>query len=74
MVAIGFYFVWKTRTIISTFGSIDWADQKLGGGGTQLMYKFIGLIIIFTGFMVTTNLWDAFLEATLGSLFPKQQI
>ncbi len=71
LVAIGFFFVWKTRKFMETFGRIEWADAKLGGGGTNLMYKFIGLILIFVGFMVATNLWNAFLEATLGSIFPK---
>ena len=72
--AIGFTFVWKTRKYMEVFGSIDWADQKLGGGGTQLVYKCIGLLLIFVGFMVATDLWGAFLEATLGSVFPKQRI
>ena len=72
--AIGFVFVWKTRKFMETFGSIDWADAKLGGGGTMLVYKCIGLIFIFVGFMVATNLWNAFLEATLGSIIPKQSI
>lgn len=74
LVAIGFTFVWKTRKFIEFFGPIAWADAKLGGGGTSLMYKVIGIILIFVGFMWATNLWGAFLEATLGGLFPKQAI
>ncbi len=69
LVAIGFVIVWKTRKFIDTFGSIPWADAKLGGGGTSLMYKFIGIILIMAGFMWATNLWDAFINATLGSIF-----
>lgn len=69
MVSVGFLVVWKTRNIEDMFGSIDWAEAKLGGGGTNMMYKFIGVVVIFVGFMVMTNLWNAFLEATLGSLF-----
>lgn len=71
LVAIGFVIVWKTRKIVDIFGTSDWADTKLGGGGTMLMYKFIGIIIIFVGFMWATNLWNAFLNATLGSILPK---
>lgn len=72
LVIIGFIIVWKTRKFIETFGSIAWADAKLGGGGTSIMYKTIGIILIFVGFMYATNLWNAFLEATLGAaLFPK---
>jgi|YNPBryBLVA2012_1023415.scaffolds.fasta_scaffold17156_2 hypothetical protein len=72
LVAIGFIIVWKTRKFIETFGPIAWADAKLGGGGTSLMYKTIGLLLIFVGFMYATDLWNAFLNATLGAaLFPK---
>lgn len=73
LAAIGFTFVWKTRKYIETFGSIDWADAKLGGGGTNLVYKTIGLVLIFIGFIVATNMWNAFLEATLGSIFPRPE-
>lgn len=74
LITIGFFFVWKTRKFIEFFGSIDWADAKFGGGGTALIYKVVGLTFIFLGFIWATNLWSAFLEATLGSLFPKQKI
>ena len=74
LVVVGFVIVWKTRKFIEFFGPIAWADAKLGGGGTSLMYKTIGIIIIFVGFMWATNLWGAFLEATLGGLFPKQPL
>lgn len=73
LVAIGFVLVWKTRRFIETFGSIAWADEKLGGGGTSLMYKFIGIVMILIGFLFATNLWNSFLEATLGSIFPKPE-
>ncbi|MBI4138554.1 hypothetical protein HY479_00180 [Candidatus Uhrbacteria bacterium] len=69
LAAAGTFFVIKTRKIMDFFGPIAWADAKLGGGGTNLMYKLIGIVLIFTGFMVATNLWNAFLNATLGSLF-----
>lgn len=74
LVAVGFVLVWKTRKFIEFFGPIAWADAKLGGGGTSLMYKTIGIILIFIGFVVATNMWNALLEATLGSLFPKQSV
>ena len=74
LVVIGFVLVWKTRKFIDFFGSIAWADAHLGGGGTSLMYKTIGIVVIFIGFMWATNLWSAFLEATLGNLFPRQPL
>lgn len=68
----GAFFVIKTRYVLDFFGPISWAEQKLGGGGSALMYKVIGLIFCFVGFMVATNLWNAFLQATLGSFLPQQ--
>ncbi len=68
LVALGIYLVWKTESIIGFFGRSDWADTKFGGGGTSLLYKTIGLLFIFIGFIVTTNMWNSFLDATLGSV------
>ncbi len=67
LVIIGFVIVWKTRKFIEFFGVSPWAETKLGGGGTSLLYKFIGIAISFIGFVVMMNLWNAFLEATIGS-------
>ncbi|MFH1620831.1 MAG: hypothetical protein ABIB04_01975 [Patescibacteria group bacterium] len=73
LVIIGFLIVWKSRKFIDFFGTISWAEAKLGGGGTNLMYKVVGIITIFVGFMWATGLWNAFLNATLGGiLFPTQ--
>jgi hypothetical protein len=71
LVLVGFGIVWKTRKIVDFFGSIPWADAKLGGGGTTIMYKVIGIIFILVGFFYATGLWYAFLDWTLGSIFPK---
>ncbi len=70
LAAVGFFFVWKTEDVLGFFGSIDWADQHLGGGGSRLMYKLIGIAVILVGFVVATNMWNAFLEATIGSIVP----
>lgn len=60
----------KTRAVLSFFGPIDWAERKLGGGGSYLLYKVIGIIGALIGLIVAANLWEWFLEVTLGSLFP----
>lgn len=67
LVALGAAMVIKTRKFQDFFGEMQWTYKYLGAGGTRLMYNFIGLILIFIGFMVMTNLWTAFLNATLGS-------
>ena len=70
----GAFFVIKTRTIYDMVGPINWAEQKLGGGGSILMYKIIGLIFCFVGFMVATDLWNVFLQATIRSFLPHPQV
>lgn len=64
---IGVFMVIKTRMILDFFGTWDWAEAKLNGG-SNLFYKLIGIVAIFLGFLYATNLWNAFLAATLGSL------
>ena len=70
LVAIGTAMVWKTAQFRDFFGNVPFAEKYLGGGGTNLFYKFLGITIILVGFLWATNLWAAFLQATLGSLFP----
>jgi len=67
---IGFLLVWKAEWIIVNFGHNAWAEAKLGSsGGTRLMYKFIGLIIMFFGMLMVTGLSEEFLMGTVGKLF-----
>ena len=70
IVVVGAFFVIKTRTIMDFFGSVDFAEKYLGGGGTNLFYKLLGIVFCLLGFLIATNMWTAFLQATLGSLFP----
>ncbi|MEK7473193.1 MAG: hypothetical protein AAB668_00475 [Patescibacteria group bacterium] len=69
MVGVGF--VWKTRDIYDFFGTVPFAEKYLGGGGSTLFYKLLGVLFCFIGFIVMFNLWNAFLQATIGSLFPQ---
>lgn len=71
LTALGSFLVIRTRGFLQFFGPIDWAERKLGGGGSVLLYKTLGLLLAFIGIIVTTNLWDWFLQATLGSLLPR---
>ncbi|MBI4137628.1 MAG: hypothetical protein HY472_00035 [Candidatus Sungbacteria bacterium] len=70
LVLAGFLLVWKTPAIVSFTGHSAWAEKWLGTeGGTYLMYKLIGILLVFAGLMAVTNLHTAFLNATLGTLF-----
>ena len=70
MVLLGVVFVIKSEWLLANFGSIAWAQQHLGSeGGSRLFYKLLGLIFIFVGMLLVTNLMNVFLMATLGRLF-----
>lgn len=69
IVATGVFMTMRSRMILEFFGYIDYMERKLGPGGSSLFYKLLGILFAFIGFMVATNLWDAFLAATVGSLF-----
>lgn len=71
LVGFGAFMVIRTATIVAFFGVVDWAEAKLGGGGTNLFYKLIGIVLCIVGFIVATNMWNAFLQATIGSILPK---
>ncbi len=70
ILGVGFLIVWKTDWIVINFGKSDWAESKLGSsGGSRLLYKFIGLVIMFFGMLMITGLHKAFLMSTVGKLF-----
>lgn len=63
-------FILKTEWFVQNFGTVAWAEEHLGtSGGTRLFYKLLGLIGIFIGFIVLTNMWQGFLMATIGKIF-----
>jgi hypothetical protein len=69
-VAVGALMVIKTEWIVQNFGSSAWAEQHLGtSGGTRLMYKLIGIAVIFVSMMGATGLIGPFILGTVGKLF-----
>ncbi|EKD43945.1 MAG: hypothetical protein ACD_72C00063G0003 [uncultured bacterium] len=70
IVLIGTLLILKTEWFLENFGSIAWAEENLGtSGGSRLMYKLFGLIGIFIGFLLVTNMFQGFVMGTLGKLF-----
>lgn len=68
-VLVGVGMVIKTEWLIENFGTNDWAEAKMGtSGGSRLLYKLIGLAIIFIGFLLITNMLQDFLMGTIGKL------
>jgi hypothetical protein len=62
------------NTTLSTLSLLTFVSGTRIGGGTNLFYKLLGVVFCLIGFLVMTNLWTAFLQATLGSLFPKPTV
>lgn len=70
IVVVGVLLVLKTEWFLENFGTIAWAEENLGtSGGSRLMYKFIGLIGVFIGFLLITNMFGGFVMGTIGKLF-----
>ncbi len=68
-VLAGVSLILKTQWYVENFGASAWAEGKFGTtGGTRVMYKLIGLVFIFVGFLAITNLWAGFLMATVGKI------
>lgn len=69
-VGLGALLVIKSEWFYINFGSIEWAERNLGtSGGSRLMYKLIGLVFIFFGFLLITNMMNNFLLGTVGKIF-----
>ena len=71
LIAVGFIFVWKTEWFQQNFGGIGFAEKHLGSeGGSRLMYKVIGVIIIILGIIYVADLSDNLLSMIAGSMTP----
>jgi len=69
ILAIGALIVVKSEAMLNMFGRIEFFERKLGAeGGSRLGYKLIGLLAVFIGILVMTNLIGGFLEWILSPL------
>ena len=58
MVVIGTLMVMKANWIVQNFGYSEFAESKMRTlGGTRLMWKLIGILIIVSGFFIVTDLY-----------------
>ncbi|OGH64679.1 MAG: hypothetical protein A2821_04480 [Candidatus Magasanikbacteria bacterium RIFCSPHIGHO2_01_FULL_41_23] len=69
VVVIGCLMVIKTEWFLENFGHSDWAEEKLGGGGSRLMYKLIGLAGIILAILAVTGALGEITISIFGSLF-----
>ena len=67
--AVGAFMVIRSESMLSAFGSINFFEQHLGTeGGSRLGYKLIGLLAIFIGMLIATNMINGFMEWILSPL------
>ncbi|NQV89078.1 MAG: hypothetical protein HQ488_02035 [Parcubacteria group bacterium] len=62
IMVIGFYMVSKSGVFITWFGRIPFAENKFGSGGTYLFYKLLGVLFVFLGAAIATNVINAWLK------------
>ncbi|MCX6778784.1 MAG: hypothetical protein NTU97_00960 [Candidatus Magasanikbacteria bacterium] len=69
-IPIGVLFVIYTEWFYQNFGTIDWAEQKLGSnGGTRLFYKLLGLIIIIISILGVSGALGGIVLGIFGGMF-----
>lgn len=69
MSVLGAFMVVKTSWFVENFGYSEWAESKLGGGGTRLMYKVLGLLFIVGSVLGMTGALGEILFGIFGKLF-----
>jgi hypothetical protein len=56
LISGGLFLIIKTELLMSWFGRIAWAEEKLGTeGGTRIFYKLIGMGSIVLAFMIMSG-------------------
>ncbi|MBU1130591.1 hypothetical protein KJ840_00455 [Patescibacteria group bacterium] len=69
-IAAGFLLIWKSNWIVQNFGRIDWAEEHIATeGGTRLLWKLIGLAIIFISMLYMFGMVEGIIIGIFGSLF-----
>lgn len=66
---MGYFFVIKTDDFANFFGAIPSAERYLGGGGTRLAYKLIGVGLCLLGVIVITGWYDDIVGGFILSVF-----
>jgi len=69
ILAVGALIVIKSEAVLNMFGRIEFFERYLGTeGGSRLGYKLVGLLAIFIGFLIMTNMIGGFMEWVLSPL------
>ncbi|MBI4407764.1 MAG: hypothetical protein HY565_04685 [Candidatus Kerfeldbacteria bacterium] len=56
IIALGAFMIVKSDLLLSWFGRISWAEEKLGAeGGTRIFYKIAGMALIVLAFLIMSG-------------------
>lgn len=69
IIIAGTFIVIKSEAMLNIFGRIEFFERHLGSdGGSRLGYKLIGMLVIFLGLLIMTNMIGGFMEWMLSPL------
>ncbi|MFH1233475.1 MAG: hypothetical protein V1649_02370 [Patescibacteria group bacterium] len=69
IIAVGVLMIFKSEWLLNNFGRIGFFEKHLGTeGGSRLGYKLIGIMAIFIGILIMTDMIGGFLEWVLSPL------
>ena len=69
-VAAGALIVVKAERILQNFGGSSWAEEHMGSsGGSRLLYKLVGMVIILFSLLSMAGLIDNIVLGIFGRLF-----
>ena len=68
VMVVGFYMIKKTDVFFGGFGRIPFAEDKFGQGGTRFFIKILGIIVVFAGIFIITNIASDILGGLAGVL------
>jgi len=66
VIGVGFIVVWKPRYFLDFLGNQAWVEKIFAVNDQELAYKIIGIILIFVGALIMTNLIYDILTAFAG--------
>ena len=74
IIVIGALITIKSEGMLNTFGRIGFFEKYLGiEGGSRLGYKIIGVLTIFIGMLIMTNMIGGFMTLVLSPLLKYSQ-
>lgn len=64
VMVIGYLIVAKSEKIFEWFGENEFAEKYMGYGQSRTFYKLIGILIVFIGIFIATNVASDILTST----------